>query len=140
MIILSSCSKENKDEDTWSNCYDCNLQSWTGSYSGSASFYNAENNDTKEGLGVTVQVTETGTNYLSISLNIPNYYSSTVSGELLSGYSVSFAGSNNSFNGTLYQKEGQLKISGNAKKFHYKVNELVIERVVTFEVIKSSAQ
>ncbi len=140
MIILSSCSKENKDEDTWSNCYDCNLQSWTGNYSGSASFYNAENNDTKEGLGVTVQVTETGTNYLSISLNIPNYYSSTVSGELLSGYSVSFAGSNNSFNGTLYQKDGQLKISGNAKKFHYKVNELVIERVVTFEVIKSSAQ
>jgi len=132
-----SCNKSDDDNDGWSSCLNCNLNSWVGTFSGTASYYNAENNTTKEGLGVTIEIMETGTDYLTISINIPNYYSSTISGELTSGYAISFAGSSSSVTGTLYKKDAQLKLTGNAKRFHYKVDSLVIERVVSFETLKA---
>lgn len=135
LLFLTACSKEEKQEN-WSNCYNCNLDSWTGSWTGKASVFNAQNNSTTEGLDVNVGIAETGTNYLTFSLIIPNQYSSTISGELLAAYSVSFAGSNNSITATIFEKEGEYKLTGTAKKFHYKVDELVIETVVTFEVTR----
>lgn len=133
ILVLFACSKK-EESDKWSNCNDCKIDSWVGSWQGNASIYDAVGNETTDGYDVTVVITETGTNYITVSLNIPNQYGTTTSGELLTGYSVSFAGSNNSFTATLLENSGKLKLSGTAKKFYYKANELVIETVVTFDV------
>lgn len=138
LVILSACKKDESNE-SWNSCYSCSIDSWTGSWKGTASVFNAQTNNTTDGFDVNVEISETGTNYLTISITIPNQYSSTLSGELLTGYSISFASSNNSFDGTLFRKDGEFKISGNAKKFYYKVNELVIETVVTFDITPLSA-
>ncbi|MCB2220961.1 MAG: hypothetical protein KQI35_11245 [Bacteroidetes bacterium] len=135
-LFIVACTKEKDDSNGWSSCFDCTLDSWTGSFTGKTSFYNAVNNSTEEELDITIEVMETGTNYLTISVQVPNHYSANVSGELLSGYSVSFAGSSNSFSATLYKKDDQLQLVGNAKRFHYKVDSLIIERVINFETLK----
>jgi hypothetical protein len=135
-LFLVSCSKEKDDSNGWSSCFDCTMESWTGTFTGKTSFYNAENNSTEEGLDITIEAMETGTNYLTISVQVPNHYSASVSGELLSGYSVTFAGSSNSLSATLYKKDDQLQLVGNAKRYHYKVDSLIIERVINFETLK----
>ena len=133
LVILWGCSKD-ESGDNWNNCYDCEIDSWIGSWSGKASVYQAQSNVTTDGFDINIQISETGNNYLTVYMNIPNQYSSTISGGISTGYAISFAGSNNSLTATLFQKKGKLKLSGTAKKFHYKVNELVIETVITFDV------
>jgi hypothetical protein len=60
-----------------------------------------------------------------------------VSGDFSNPYIISFAGSGSSVTATMYVKDGELKLSGSSKKFHYKVDSLIIDQIVTFETFKT---
>jgi hypothetical protein len=92
--------------------------------------------DSFDDLEATITINETGTNYLTASILVPGYYSATLSGDLTTPYSVSFAGSNASFTATLLKKDGSLKLNGNSKKFQIKVGNVIVEEVVNFDVQK----
>jgi hypothetical protein len=137
MMILVSCSgKDDQETDGWDTCFDCTTQSWIGIFQGSGTNYNAVNNTTVKDLSVTISISETSPDYLLVTINLPDYYHSTVSGEVMESHYITFSGSNNSISATMYKSDHRLKISGNAKRFHVKVNEIVIEQVVNFDAIK----
>ncbi len=138
-LFMAGCGDKDKTGDNWKTCSDCTLESWVGSFSGEGIYYDAALGDEAPGLEVTVVFQATGTNYLTASINVPNYFSTTVSGEMVSPYSISFAGSSSSITGTMYKKysrDGEYKFSGSAKKFHFKGDDLIVDEVVTFDVNK----
>lgn len=135
-MVLVSCEKDEDDGNNWSSCEDCTIESWRGVYQGSANYYDAIQSNSVDGLEATITINETGTNYLTASIQVPGYYSASLSGELTSSYSISFAGSNSSFSATLFKKDGSLKLNGNSKKFQIKVGNVVVEEVVNFDVQK----
>ena len=57
-------------------------------------------------------------------------------GDFASPDIISFAGSSSSLSVTMYIKDGELILTGNTKKFHYKQDTLVVDQIVTFETIK----
>jgi len=132
---IEGCKKD-VDEEDWRACYNCSFSAWIGSFEGTASYYNGASNSNTDNLQVTVDVMETGENYLTISVQVPNNYYATNSGELTGGYYVNMAGSGNSLSASLYKKDNQIKISGSAKIYHYKVDEIIIDKVVSFDAVK----
>ncbi|MBL7105830.1 MAG: hypothetical protein ISS18_16015 [Bacteroidales bacterium] len=136
VLPLSGCKKEDSNDD-WNCCYECNVGSWAGVFTGSCDVFNANNNSTVENQPVTIEIEETGENYLMVKVSVPGYYSSTVFGSLIDSYYVSFAGTSSSFSGTLYTKKNQLRLTGNAKSYHIESDSVVIEKVVNYETLKS---
>ncbi len=137
ILIFCSCNKNEDENSGWVNCTSCTVDSWVGEYSGTGDYSNYNNNTEMKGVAVDITVEETATDYLTIYFHVPNLYSATVSGDLSSPYIISFAGSSSSFTGTMFIKDGELKLTGNSKKFHYKVDSLIIDQVVTFETNKT---
>jgi hypothetical protein len=136
---VSSCGDKEESGENWHTCSECNLDTWIGSFSGKATYFDAVMMNEITDLEITVEFMETGEDYLMTKVTVPNYYSATVSGEMTSTYSVSFAGSGTSLLGTLYSRydrDSEYRFTGNSKKFHYKGNELVVDEVVSFEVYK----
>ena len=139
ILFMSGCGDKEDSGDSWHTCSECTLASWIGNFSGKATYYDAIVANEEKDLDINVTFQETGTDYLTVSINVPNYFSATISGELTSSYSISFAGSGTSVFGTLYARNGEgneFRFSGNAKKFHFKGDELVVDEVVTFDVYK----
>ena len=138
LMLCPACSDKDKDENSWATCYDCTLDSWTGIFEGNATYFDASTLVEVDGLDITIEFEETATNYLTAYVSVPNYYSSTISGAWTSPYSISFAGSGSSIVATLYNQGGEFMLNGNAKKFHYKVDSLIIDEVVSFEAYKTT--
>ena len=140
MVILAfspSCSDKEDPDDGWEFCTGCTAESWAGVFEGDATFHDSFGISSGEGLAATLSIEETGTDYLSTTIVVPNYFSTAVSGKLNSAYSISFAGSNSSITATIYSKNNALKIIGNAKKFHTNASGTIVDEVVSFEVIKN---
>jgi len=135
LLFLYNCKKE-EDTDDWSNCHTCTVESWKGVFSGKTEHFDAQSGITASDLNITIEFEETATDYLSAYIIVPNYYSATISGDLANTYSVSFAGTSSSISATLYTKDNVLRLNGNSKKFHYKVDSLVIDEVINFEIYK----
>ena len=136
IVAFTDCKKDENSGDNWENCYSCTADNWVGWYSGTANYFNAINNTTVSGLSVSVRVEETATDYLTVYLTVPVYYSATVSGSFSSPYVLSFGGSSTSIAALMYIKDNQFRLTGNSKKYHYKVDSLIIEQVINFETYK----
>lgn len=135
-FFFIGCDKNKKEGDGWENCTECTMASWVGEYAGSGDYSNYNNNTQLQNLEVSIIIEETADDYLTIYMSVPNTYSTTVSGDFSGSYIISFAGSGSSITATMFMKEGELKLTGNSKKFHYKVDSLIIDQVVTFETFK----
>lgn len=134
-LLFSSCEKkENKDQ--WSYCSSCTIDSWIGTFSGTGTYTNLNTSQTESNINVQIAIAETAPDYLMVDFESSGYMSITVNGEPESAYIISFAGSGKSVTSTLYIKENVLRMSGNAKKFHYKTDTLVMDEIVNFEVYK----
>ena len=133
-----ACKDKEEDKNTWVSCYTCTIDSWTGIFEGTTSYFDASTMNDVEDLDITIEFEETASDYLTAYINVPNYFSTAISGEWNSPYSISFAGSNSSLVATLHEKDGDLRLAGNAKKFHFKVDSLIVDEVINFEVYKSS--
>ncbi len=138
-LLLTACNEKEEAGDNWISCSGCSLDSWVGTYSGKADYFDAALMKEIAGLDISVVFEETATNYLTAYITVPGHYSASVSGEWNSPYSISFAGSSTSLDGTLYMRDmggGELRFSGNSKRFHFKVDSLVVDELVTFDVYK----
>jgi hypothetical protein len=138
-LVLAACGEKDDTGEKWRTCSDCTLDSWVGSFSGKATYFDAVLVNEVPDLDATVVFQKTGDIYLTAYVTIPEYFSATMSGGWTSPYSISFAGSGTSVSGTMYtryDRDSEFRFSGNSKKFHYKGNELVVDEVVTFEVYK----
>lgn len=135
LAITSGCDKK-EETDAWSTCYSCTIDSWTGDFSGTTNYFDAQSNSTVEGLEISIEFEETGTDYLTAYVVVPNYYSASISGELSSTYSISFSGTSSSITATIYSKDNEIRINGNSKRYHFKVDSVVIDEVINFEAYK----
>ncbi len=133
---FSGCKKEKATTADWQNCYSCTAGDWIGWYTGTADYYNALTNTTHSGLTVSVRVEETATDYMSVYITVPNCYSASISGDFVSPYILSLGGTSSSIDAIMYKKDNQFRLTGNSKKFHHKVDSLVIEEVLNFETLK----
>lgn len=139
VVALFACNDDDETDssDCWSNCYDCTASSWSGIYSGECDYYDVSANEYLYNLPATIEIQETAPDYLSVFVNVPNAYSTTISGQLQSNYLISIASSNASFSATLYVKENEFKLSGNSKKFIMGSDSTVYTESITFDIIKS---
>ena len=141
LVFCLSCNKDDDDNDGWSSCYSCNIDSWKGEFSGTCSYSDLHNNNNDEqNLPITITLDSTGENYFYVSINVVNYYSTNLSGEFIDPSIVNFASSNSSFSSSMYIKDSELKLIGNSKKFHKEmvdtVEVTVIDEVINFETLK----
>ena len=135
ILILMSCKKDDPN-DGWESCLECNITSWVGTFSGTTEFKDLSTGNTTTGLPITIVVTEIAKNYLRVQVQVPNYYTVTLSGNYVGTYSISLASSNYSFSGNLQKKDNSLRLIGDSKYFVEKVNEIVTEKIVVFEALK----
>jgi len=133
---IIGCSEKEKD-DGWDKCYDCTVDSWLGTFAGTCDYFNYNTNVTKNNLSITIEIVETAPDYLEVKINVPQYYSTTIYGDLISSHLISFSGSSSSVSSTLYKNEQSLKMTGNSKKYHYQADTLVLEEVVNFDILKN---
>lgn len=136
VTVSVACKEKEGDKNGWTVCNSCTIESWKGTFSGASSYFDAATLSTAENIEITIDFEETATDYLTAYVAVPNYFNATISGELSSSYSISFAGSTSSLNATMQTKEEALKLSGTVKKFHMKIDSLVIDEVVSFEATK----
>ena len=138
VFIFSACDKNENEGDGWTNCIECNTESWVGEYSGTGDYSDFNSNTEIDNVEVSIVIEETATDYLTVYFQAPQVYSSTVSGDIKSPDIVSFASSGSSFTATMFIKDNELKMTGSSKKFHYKNDTiLIIDQIVTFESIKN---
>lgn len=135
VLIFTTCKKDDPD-DGWESCLDCTITSWVGTYTGTAEYKDFVAGSTTSGLPITIEVAEVGDNYLQVYIHIPNYYSTTVSGNYVGSYSISLASTSNSFTGTMQIKDNTLRLIGDSKYYVEKLDELIIEEVVVYETLK----
>ena len=136
LLLIIGCS-EKEEEDGWDKCHDCTVGSWLGVFSGTCDYFNYNSNLTQNDLPITIEISETAPEYLEVKISVPQYYNSTIYGDLISSPIISFAGSGSSVTSTLYKNGQSLKITGNSKKYHYESDTLVMEEVVNFELLKN---
>lgn len=137
ILVFIQCKEDEQASDGWSNCLDCTVTEWEGMYDGTGNYFNYSSNSTTNGVPVSVEIEETAPEYLTVYFHSPNYLSVTISGSLVSNYIISFAGSGSSVTATLNVRDQDYKLSGNAKKYHYHSDTLVIDEIVNFEVLKN---
>ena len=135
IILFTTCKKDDPD-DGWEACLDCDITSWIGTFKGTAEFKDYVSGSTTSGLSITITITEISDNYLSVQINIPNYYSATLSGNYVGTYSISLASSNYSFSGNMQKKDNSLRLIGESKYFIIKVNEIITKKIAVFEAEK----
>lgn len=137
ILVFIQCKEDEQASDGWSNCLDCTVTEWEGMYDGTGNYFNYSSNSTTNGVPVSVEIEETAPEYLTVYFHSPNFLSVTISGSLVSNYIISFAGSGSSVTATLNVRDQDYKLSGNAKKYHYHSDTLVIDEIVNFEVLKN---
>jgi len=139
LILLTpgpaGCKKD--DEPDWESCYSCTMSSWTGSFKGEGNVYDASSGTTQGGVGITLTFGESGDQYLTAHVVVNGYLNLTLSGSLYVHHSISFASSQSSLSATLYEKDGQLKLSGTVKTFTQSGNgDPELDQSVSFEAMK----
>ena len=136
-LLLVACQKKESDENKWDACYSCTVDSWVGEYSGTCEYFNANTNLTVKDISFTLTIEQTATEYLTAYIVVPNYYSTSISGDFNTPNYISFGASSSSLDATMYTSGTQFRLTGNSKKFHYKTDSLIIDEVINFESLKN---
>jgi len=135
--VFTHCKKETDD---WIFC-NCTIDSWIGNYSGSANYYEGEEVDAQQ-LNVQLTVEQFAPENLKISVVAEDVYTETFYGiKRDSTYYLTINGSNKSLIMNLKIKESELKLTGTAKNFHWKIEDdstfLVTDKTLAFDVFKT---
>jgi hypothetical protein len=134
LILFCSCSEKAEEGDGWHVCSDCDMEDWIGIYYGKASYYHHTTNETTENLDIEIEIEQTATDYLCLYIHIENFYTATLCGDFADPYSISFGSSSSSIYATLYEKDNQVKLIGNSKKFVHSDDTTIYKETINFEV------
>jgi len=136
-MVFSHCKKETDD---WIFC-NCTIDSWIGTYAGSANYYEGEEVDAQQ-LDVQLTIEQFAPENLKISVVAQDVYAETFYGiKKDSTYYLTINGSNKSLIMNLKVKGDELKLSGTSKNFHWKIEDdstfLVTDKTLAFDVLKT---
>jgi len=136
-MVFSHCKKETDD---WIFC-NCTIDSWIGTYAGSANYYEGEEVDALQ-LDVQLTIEQFAPENLKISVVAQDVYAETFYGiKKDSTYYLTINGSNKSLIMNLKVKGDELKLSGTSKNFHWKIEDdstfLVTDKTLAFDVLKT---
>ncbi|MBN1340891.1 MAG: hypothetical protein JXA03_16305 [Bacteroidales bacterium] len=138
-LFFPACKKDDTQADDWKNCHTCSIHDWKGSFSGRGSCFEASGNLTYTNQVVEITIAETGSNYLTVYIDVVPFVDDMISGNIFTPSSVSFAGTARAFSASLYvNSRNELKLTGSYKVFtsSLKDDDPDISKVVTFEVYK----
>jgi hypothetical protein len=135
VLLLVSCNKN--DEPQWHYCNKCTVTEWLGDYKGEGTFYSGYNpNETKD-VEIDLSINILYDNKWKIIVSSEeNFIISFIGNTVDSSYYYSQAGSTKSINLTLYEMEGDYKITGNAKTYQITSDSTILKKSVSFNVIK----
>jgi hypothetical protein len=135
-MVFSHCKKETDD---WIFC-NCTIDSWIGTYAGSANYYEGEEVDAQQ-LDMQLTIEQFAPENLKIRVVAQDVYAETFYGiKNDSTYYLTINGSTKSLIMNLKVKGDELKLSGTAKNFHWKfegdTSYLVTDKTLAFDVLK----
>lgn len=134
-LLLLSCKK---DEAGWQRCDSCSNELILGEYSGTATHYrytDSVNFVKTVSNEVYLTIKEEGS-ALRLQTGVINLFSADLSGIYNNTYYLSFAGSNQQLNATIWVKDEQIRITGTVKKTALVNNQTVLRELFDFETIK----
>lgn len=136
-MVFSHCKKETDD---WIFC-NCTIDSWIGTYAGSANYYEGEEVDAQQ-LEVELTIEQIAPENLNIRVVADDVYAETFYGiKKDSTYYLTINGSTKSLIMNLKVKGDELKLSGTAKNFHWKFEDdtsyLITDKTLAFDVLKT---
>ena len=135
MLLGSSCNKD--DDPGWLYCDECSTQDWYGNYSGDGSLYVWYNPDETSNVVVDVSIEPLYENTWKIVVSSEdNFILSFMGKEVDTGCFFDMAGTGKSIHLTLFNKEGEYKISGSAKSYDNTGDSVILNKSVSFEVFK----
>ena len=135
-VFYAGCKEKDDNGNVWKNCYECNTESWIGTFSGTGNYTSIAFPAYAENKPVSIIIEETAPDYLIVYFSCPNYISATISGSLVSNYVISFASSGSSITATMDIKDQDLKLTGTVKKFHMQADSTILDELINFETYK----
>ncbi len=136
LIFFFSCNN-NTDESDWNYCDGCPISTWAGEYEGMGNYYSMNNTELTESVPVTITVTELIDNKLKFLVKSPNkFYKSYIGKKENGNYYFDLSASDRTIHVSLFQKSPQFKLTGTAKSYVYKADSMILEKSLSFEVLK----
>ncbi len=136
-FLFASCGKQHNEPD-WSFCDGCPNSAWAGEYVGAGAFYSRSNPDVTEEVPLAITINELPDFRLKIEVNSPNKFYASYNGvKDDSVYYFDMAGSEKSIHLNLHKKENDFKLTGNAKTYIIVNDTVVLNRSVSFEILKN---
>ncbi len=135
LLLVFSCKKE---EPGWQRCDACSSDLILGDYSGTATHYrytDTVNFVATNSNEVYLNITEEGSS-LHLQTGVVNLFSANLTGVYENTYYLSFAGSNQQLNGTIWIKDAQVRITGTVKKTATVNGQSQLLELFDFEVFK----
>jgi len=134
-LIFTSCNKT--EESDWTYCNDCNVEAWIGTYHGDGTYYAGNNPNVTTDVSIDFSIRELYNQKWKIVVSSENIFIITFIGDMVdTGYYYEQAGSSKSIHLTLYEKDGNYKISGSAKTYDATEDSVILVKSVSFDVFK----
>ena len=135
-LLFASCGKQNSEPD-WQFCDGCPNSAWAGEYEGTGAFFSKNNPDKTEEIPLIITINELLDNRLGIIVKSPNkFYASYYGVKDDTAYYFDMAGTEKSIHLNLYKKEENYKLTGNAKTYVIVNDTAVVNKAVSFEILK----
>ncbi len=135
IILFSQCKK---DEESWTYCVDCELNSWVGNYEGTGDYYSDSDGQTIMDVPTTVIIENTSGTILFTKVTAEElFYTTFTIDKTDNEYIIEQPGSSRSLSLTLSEKGSEYKLSGTARLYHQQSDTLFIDHSISFDVFKS---
>lgn len=134
VLFLAQC---NKNEEEWSFCNECELNSWVGDYDGTGDYYSDIDGKTVFEVPTMVTIENTSGFVLKITVTAVEYFTTTVTtSKNDNNYFFEVPGSNSSLSLTLSKKGDEYKLSGTSKQYHNEGDTLFVDNSISFDVYR----
>jgi hypothetical protein len=136
LLLFSQCKKDNEN---WTYCVDCDINSWVGSYEGTGVYYSDVDGKTVNDIPTLVTIDSSSATILKTIITVENHFSTLFTiNKTNDDYYVNVPGSSQSLALTLSKKGISYKLSGTVKIFHYQADTLFTDHSISFETFKIS--
>jgi hypothetical protein len=137
LMLFPNCNKD--EEDDFSYCLDCPMETWIGLYEGSGTYFITNSGETIENVNVQMTVTNPYTQNLEINIKAENFLEDeflTLKDNTQHYITINTGARSLTLN--LYRNGDQFKLNGTLKRNRYNSNNQGwdVEKSLTFSVMK----
>jgi hypothetical protein len=135
LVSLLGCKKDSNHN--WIYCQECSAENWIGSYDGRGDYFNGSENKQYLQVETQMDIIQLNGNALQMNIVVSDFYQvSFYTTKDDNEYYINVPGSNKSLYLVLAQSGSQSRITGTAKSYHYKVDSLIVDHSISFELLK----